>query len=58
MMLKKSSKEIIDYEYEKIMLIMKYLYLRDSGQHYDINIALAIYSKRHEDISVIDEEDD
>lgn len=59
MELTRSSKEIIDFEYEKIELIVEHL--RDAGHLCDdpIRSALAIYSARHKDISVIcDEEDD
>jgi hypothetical protein len=56
MELRKASKEIIDREYEKIMAIMEHL--KDAGQHCDLKIALAIYSKRHADMSLIEDEDD
>lgn len=58
MELTKSSKEIIDYEYRKIELIVTYL--RDTGHRYDdpMRAALAIYSERCKDISVIDDEED
>lgn len=56
MELRKASKEIISCEYAKIMSIMEHL--KDTGKPYDIKIALAIYSKRHDDISLIENEDD
>jgi hypothetical protein len=58
MELTESSKEIINKEYEKIELIAKYI--RDGGHRYEdpVEIALAIYSKRYEDLSVIDDEED
>ncbi len=58
MELTKSSKEIIDYECEKIKSIIIYLKDCDRYVEHPIETALAIYSKRYEDISVIDEEDD
>lgn len=56
--LTKSSKEIINQEYEKIELIAKYI--RDGGHRYEdpVKIAIAIYSKRYDDISVFDDEED
>lgn len=58
MELTKSSKEIIDLEYRKIELIV--VHLRNTGHRHDdpMRAALAIYSKVHEDISVIDDEED
>lgn len=58
MELTKSSKEIIDLEYRKIELIV--MRLRDTGHRFDdpMRAALAIYSKVHEDISVIEDEED
>ncbi len=58
MELTKSSEEIIDHECEKIKSIIRYLKYCDRYVEHPIEMALAIYSKRHEDISVIDEEDD
>jgi hypothetical protein len=58
MELTKSSKDIIDQEYEKIELIVKRV--RDKGYRYEdpVKVALAIYSKRYEDIHIIYDEEE
>lgn len=58
MKLTKLSKEIIDLEYEKIELIVEYLKGRVRHGEDPIRVALAIYFKRHKDISMIDDDDD
>jgi len=58
MELTKSSKEIIDCECEKIELILKHLMDTGHRRNDPVMTALAIYSKRHGDISVIDDEED
>ena len=58
MELTRSSKEIIDHECEKIELILNHLMDTGHRRNDPARIALAIYSQRHGDISVIDDDED